>query len=598
MSEEPDVNKMAAEFVSQNIERFYSTGKDVLKGAADKVRLHLDRSYSDYLACITERHSKAKSFFIRNEPTNLYSFYVPIGISNNKTKISNVSISAISAVNPFTVITGSGGSGKSVLMRHLLLEAIVEKEKVPIFLELRELNQTPQSLLEFINETLHSNRFTLDDEYIEKALNAGHFALLFDGFDEVELSIRKDIRKQLFQLTKKYDKNIILVSSRPDNEFSGWSAFSVFDTDALTLKQAVELVEKLPFDSDLRTKFLNDLRGGLFKKHISFLSNPLLLSIMLLTYGESAEIPNKLSIFYSQAYETLFQRHDALKAGFQRERLTKLDIQDFARVFSALSIQTYDKRIFSMPRTEALEYLEQAKNITGIEFNSNNYLTDAEKAVCLLIEDGLLSTFSHRSFQEYFAARFINSSTPDIQQKLIRKYSANLDRDSIMQLLFEMNPNLVERTFIIPYIDELERIIGFKKKVGYIQYLRFLKAVISEFGISDYGVDTVHERALLKPSFISFYSFISGNCKYLFEPYSKSEKESIDVKNYVRKEGRGNYLSIKISKLKVKDEILHVLAVSAPFASKYELESALNIKKALVDKHKMLVQSLNDILGN
>ena len=41
MSDEPDINNMVAEFVNQNIDRFFGTGKDILKGTADKVRLYL-----------------------------------------------------------------------------------------------------------------------------------------------------------------------------------------------------------------------------------------------------------------------------------------------------------------------------------------------------------------------------------------------------------------------------------------------------------------------------------------------------------------------------------------------------------------------------
>lgn len=602
MSEELDVNKMAAEFVSQNIERFYNTGKDVLKGAADKARLHLNRSYKDYLECVAARYSKAKSFFIRNEPTNLYNFYVPIGISSEKAKLSNASIGAISAVSPFAVITGSGGSGKSVLMRHLLLDAIAQRQKVPVILELRELNQTEQSLLHFIKETLHSNRFTLDDDYIEKALKAGHFALLFDGFDELAPSTRKGVRKRLFELAKNYDQNVILLSSRPDQEFSGWPAFSVFSMDALTLGQAVDLVEKLPFDSDLKTKFLKDLQSGLFEKHRSFLSNPLLLSIMLLTYGESADIPNKLSIFYSQAYETLFQRHDALKAGFQRERLTKLDIQDFGRVFSAFSIQTFDQRLFQMSATQALEYLERTKKITSIDFNVNDYLKDAEQAVCLLVEDGLMVAFSHRSFQEYFAARFIFGSSPDIQQKLVDKYSRWMALDSVFQLLYEMNPELVERSFLIPHLERLEQVIEVKRKVGISHYMRLLK--------NEYGTIRLRKDGsfLLGLNFRNFrfhpaIRFAINNCGHLIDftelPESARDKTLWDKykdRSTVRVSSNGSYLVIPTSKLNSRDEIVKYLATSNIGISKNRLQAALAIKDRLVKKHQELDQSLDKIL--
>src|ERR1051325_2479546 len=172
--EEIDVNKIAAEFVNQNIESFYNTGKGFLKGAADKVRLHLNTSYKNYLKCVTERYSRAKSFFIRNEPTYLYEFYVPTGVTCGNTNVADVSILKMASVNPYAIITGSGGSGKSMLMRHLFLDAIIHRFKVPLFLELRDLSDSDQSLIEFIRATLHSNHFDLDDEYIEKAMRSGH----------------------------------------------------------------------------------------------------------------------------------------------------------------------------------------------------------------------------------------------------------------------------------------------------------------------------------------------------------------------------------------------------------------------------------------
>lgn len=152
MGEEFNINAAVAEFVNQNIESFYNTGKGLFKDTADKIRLHLSDSYKDYLACVCGRYSKAKSFFIRDEPTFLYNFYVPMGISSASSYFDKASIKDIASVNNNAVITGSGGSGKSMLMRHLFLDAIFSKSKVPIFLELRELNQAEQSLRGFIKE--------------------------------------------------------------------------------------------------------------------------------------------------------------------------------------------------------------------------------------------------------------------------------------------------------------------------------------------------------------------------------------------------------------------------------------------------------------
>ena len=55
-----------------------------------------------------------------------------------------------------------------------------------------------------INETLRSNHFDLDEDYIEEALKSGHFAIFLDGFDEVPFQERKtahprypEIRKEI-----------------------------------------------------------------------------------------------------------------------------------------------------------------------------------------------------------------------------------------------------------------------------------------------------------------------------------------------------------------------------------------------------------------
>jgi hypothetical protein len=150
MSEELDPNKIAAELVNQNLGTFIDKTKNAIKETTDAIRLRLNRTYSDYLSCLLGRYSKAKSFFIREEPTDLYSFYVPVGVTCGKKKVPKATASDICSINPYSIITGSAGSGKSMLMRHLLLDAISSKQKIPIFLELRDLNHTKQSLRKYI----------------------------------------------------------------------------------------------------------------------------------------------------------------------------------------------------------------------------------------------------------------------------------------------------------------------------------------------------------------------------------------------------------------------------------------------------------------
>lgn len=585
---------LATNLATKGIEAVYGKGSGVIKGLTNTLRVKINKSYTDYLQCVDERYSKAKSFFIKSEAIYLYEFYIPTGMSCGNCELESVTIVKVAEQGHFMVLMGGGGSGKSMLMRHLFLDTLKTGHKVPVFLELRHLNEQNKTLLDFINATLRVNKLDVDDDYIEKAMQAGHFVLLLDGFDEVLRKRRKGLSKEIQELQKKYDKNMILVSSRADNIFAGWEAFIEANVSPLNLDQAVRLVKKVPFDNEIKTKFVTDLQSKLFEKHESFLSNPLLLSIMLLTYSHSADIPSKLSVFYSQAYEALFQRHDALKGGFQRERLSGLDIQDFARVFSAFAIQTYDARKFSMTKSDALDYLEKSKKLTGINFNSEDYLADAHQAVSMLVEEGLHLSFTHRSFQEYFTAKFISGMEIEQQRSLLKKYAQYYEIDDVFDLLYEMKPDLMEKELFIPCITGLEERLRIRGKVGLKHFLNFLKLEVEEVHVVDDDYYFIPGTYIDEFNQIEYLRYVLSKCENLL-PLANNTPLTDDylIKKYNKE---GVTTQIIVNDLTLRSEFLIDLSKSEGFFSMSTLEKMLAIKKLLIKKHAGAHTSLSQIL--
>jgi hypothetical protein len=609
MAEEFDINKVTAEFLQQNLEKFIGTfiggAKGIFKAGVDQLRLRLDRTYKEYISNLLKRHSKIKSFFIRAEPVNLYDFYIPLSISTRQRIIKGTGINDIVNISHFSIITGSAGSGKSMLMRHLLINTIVNKDKAPIFIELRQFNQDGGDLRKMIFQVLTNNKFELDDDFIEKALKAGHFAIFLDGFDEINLTKRKAISREILSFTEKYGNNWFVISSRPDNLLEGWQGFVLFRVSPLSLDQAKELLKKLPFDEEIKEKFVLDLTEELFKKHKSFLSNPLLISIMLLTYSQGANIPTKLNVFYNQAYEALFERHDAYKGGFQRERRTVLDIQDFAKVFSAFCLQTYDKRKFEFSQVEALDYFDKAKEITLLDYISKDYLLDALQAVCLLVEDGLMIVFPHRSFQEYFTARFITEAKPNIQKLLVEKYSKNISADDIFDLLYEMKPDIVEQYCIIPEIDKWRKLINCKGRMGITHYARLLKEMIRIFSFmgKEGKLDIAGHATPKGMLFINLLIFTNKNCRH-FVDWKSFDKEFFNnpMRSFKTMEFIKKY-SIKQNQIFGPKEFKPLSHVFRDFAEIPDLWSLESLRKffevgdALKLKSKNADVSLTKILG-
>jgi len=612
-----DINKiianLAQKMITDTTTSLIGKGKRLFKDLTGEVRLKLESSYKDYLGCVYERYSKAKSFLIRDEATRLYDFYVPLGISCGNKVSEEASIFNFTVKNSFAVIKGGAGSGKSMMMRHLFLNTIEKQEKIPIFIELRRLNDFEGSILDYIKNALTENKFTLDDDFIDKALKAGHFAIFLDGFDEIAISRHKQIVKEIQKLTRDYDKNIIIVSSRPDDEFSSWNLFDVWEISPLNLDQALKLIRKVPsknIDEETRDKFLKDLEKDLFEKHKSFLSNPLLLSIMVITYASSGDVPQKISTFYENAYIALFERHDALKGAFKRDRRCSLDILEFKKIFSAFSALTssnfiYDERkVFSpnvalrFPKTEALDYVEKAKEISDVttDFGTDDFLQDCIKAVCLLVEDGLEITFAHRSFQEYFTALFIsNLDDTETQKELINTYFVGRGRE-IIDLLFEVDPSLVEKLLLIPGIELLEKEIGFQKKVTVLNYKTFLRICFRELHFDLHPHKEVGIYIKIFPAMEgnvylmnAIYAFVVRNYTLLrgFGIIEEENKESlISLLNLSStKSSRAYKISdvcknAKLFQLLMKDETWGI--------SINKLKAVLEIKEKLVAKHKQI----------
>jgi hypothetical protein len=537
MSESFDPNKAIGEIVNKLTEsaaaKLWAAGKAPVQSVYLDAKVYT-ASHKRYISKVAKDYFRSKSFLIQQTKTPLYNFYIPLGISRGDTAYAEATISNLTLTEHFNVITGSGGSGKSMMMRHLFLDTLKQIDKVPVFVELRDLNNSENSLVDLIRETLYSNKFTKDDEFFERAMKSGHFAIFLDGFDEADDRTR--IAQEIQLLAKNYDENLITVSSRPDDAFSAWAQFNVWEIQPLSLDQAAALVEKVPahvFDTKLKTKFLKDLRDTLFESHRSFLSNPLLLSIMVLTYRDSADIPTKLSVFYDQAYTTLFQRHDALKGGYKRKRFCDLDIQDFRRVFSAFSILTHDKRKSSLTETEALEFLATAKRLVNVNFKENGFLDDAIQAVSLLVRDGLIITFSHRSFQEYFAAEYIRLIPPDKQRELIRK-SLRTRVDHVINLLYSIDPELVETVYLIPEISDIEAAIGYNGELTDEIYRNYLELYFEHFYIrpSRNFSGTNEKGVMLLPTFTEFGNKVFGCFGLMVETVlGLKENRYIDIRS-------------------------------------------------------------------
>lgn len=303
-----------------------------------RAQVKFETCFNKYITRTHGKYSKIKTLLYRDRPVNLNDHYVPTDFRCGNTITNGSDIFFEFKKNRRNLVLGTAGSGKSVLLRKIAIDIINQDLGfIPTLIELRVLISTESttSISDYLHKIISTHDEDFSTDQLHYALKLGKIALLLDGIDEIDHDRRELYEKEIAELSYKYPQTIIIASSRPDDTFSSWEEFHVYHAQPLDKEQAISLIRKIDYDKTVKDKFLEQLASGLYEKHEDFLSSPLLLTMMLLTYEQLAEIPEKIHIFYEQAFDTLYHKHDALKSQYKRKSYSNLPIDDFKRIFSA-----------------------------------------------------------------------------------------------------------------------------------------------------------------------------------------------------------------------------------------------------------------------
>jgi len=465
-----DINKISAEVITDlaksTARTLYKKLVDYIVDIQKKDEVDFGYAYENYLNYAKVVHEKIKTLLYRHVAKEIYSFYECIGLKRSGTVIDTSDINNVLEIGNKIIITGTGGIGKSVMMKHFFLNTLQNTNYVPVLVELRGLNEFDEkniNLIDYIYSVMERLKFRLERNYFDYSLETGCYVILLDGFDEVKNELSKQVTSQIFALSEKYPENHYVVSSRPLEEFMGWNQFEELHSMSLSKKQALSLIKKIDYEQHIKEKFYKELDEYLYDKYKTFASNPLLLTIMLLTFENRVSIPDKLNDFFEQAFTTLFHTHDATKGGYKRDIQSKLGYEDFKSVFSYFCFKSFFNSDYKFSENQVLEYISMAKkkNIIETNFNSMDFLKDLTNSVCMLIHEGLDYRFSHRSFQEYFAALY-TIQLDDSQQKRFLKLwlqdNSYRITSSYLDMLYELQPSRFIKNIITPGIMELQEL--------------------------------------------------------------------------------------------------------------------------------------------
>lgn len=427
----------------------------------DAIRVYMDKAYN--------WHRKLKTLLYDKTPREFYDFYVCNDLKYNEKAIGSITAARLRSISNYVIVSGTGGLGKTMMMHHLLLNAIDNHDSLgllPIFIPLKEFGESTSNLFEYIHSVVKQFNVNVTLAQLTSALAAGLCLLLFDGMDEVKSSVLMRFTQGLESLACSYPNNCFVLSSRPTRLFIGMNNFCEMELQPFSKMQALKMIDNFAFsDSEEKIKenFRARLENDLWWSHKEFAENPLLLTIMLMTFEEYAEVPSKIHKFYEKAFDTLAKNHDDNKL-LVREFKSGLSKDEISELLAKICFLSYKEEKYEFTEDEFKHYFERCRKNSPKAVSADDFLQDLCGNLCILLLDGGKYRFVHRSFQEYFCAlnikRTFDKVSADKKAQLSEGLTAFFDgreasNDKVLEMLYDMAQEKVDEFILVPKLEAL-----------------------------------------------------------------------------------------------------------------------------------------------
>ena len=318
------------------------------------------------------------------------------------------------------VVLGKPGAGKTTFMKYLAMSCLAGKfhgELVPIFVTLKVYAETKgaPTLQEYIFAELQQRK--VSREAIERLLEEGRALILLDGLDEVRQEDDRRVKRDIDKFSRDWLKNRFAITCRiaaREYQFDNFTEVEVADFDKGQIKTFVNNWFKGK-DEPKAARLLEKLKDNEPVRELA--TNPLLLTLLCLVFGERNDLPPKRSELYEEGLEVLMKKWDA-KRNIEREQIYKhLSPKNKGDMLGQIAFNTFIKGEYFF-RQEDLQhqikdYICNLPEADGdpevLRVDSEVVLKAIEHHHGLLVERARnIYSFSHLTFQEYFTAREID----------------------------------------------------------------------------------------------------------------------------------------------------------------------------------------------
>lgn len=347
------------------------------------------------------------------------------------------------------IVLGKPGAGKSTFLKAVTLQSIdqkMDKKRLPVFVSLKEFSDSGKALEEYIIEQFDYCDILNHRALIERGLLAGKVQVLLDGLDEVSKETQKFVTKEILNFTRKYDKNQFIISCRIaayNYIFQEFSDVEMADFDDKQIQNFINnWFKQKPQSADKCWKKLKEHSG---LKELAQV--PLLLTLLCITYEEQLDFPPSRSELYEESIDALLKKWDSDRNIYRDEIYKGLSLKRKKTLFSHVAYLNFEASKYFLPKKELVSMIYTFME-NMVNKGEEDVMLDSEAVLnAIIAQHGLfvprakaVYSFSHLSFQEYFAAMYIlNGLTPEDQKVFIQQHLGEANWREVFLMCTEMH---------------------------------------------------------------------------------------------------------------------------------------------------------------
>lgn len=340
----------------------------------------------------------------------------PESMDREATRVNGLNL-VKEAKNKRLFILGKPGAGKTTFLKYITLKAINgELNQLPVFVSLKEWADSGLELMPFLIKQFDICGLPDAGIFVEFLLKRGEAIVLFDGLDEVkqEAQQRDKMIAALRDFSNKYWETRCLITCRIAATDYSFDHFKYIELADFTDDQKRDYAAKWFRDDAAKLKLFNEEFDKPENENLrEIASQPILLALLCISFDATLSFPQRRVDLYEDALEALLKKWDTSHSIKRDEIYRGLSLGRKRQMFARIAAQTFQDDEYFLPQgklaKQIVAYMRQLPDVKAEDEIDGDAILKAIEAQHGIFTERAhrIYSFSHKTFQEYFAAKHI-----------------------------------------------------------------------------------------------------------------------------------------------------------------------------------------------